>query len=89
MPSFFLSLDSPRLFTLPDKNCGPPIAGDGYEFGFYDGTNFVKRTDAIIVTPNYRVSSLGFLATPEMQAEDPNGSTGNYGLQDQTAALQV
>jgi para-nitrobenzyl esterase len=41
------------------------------------------------VTPNYRVSSLGFLATPEMQAEDPNGSTGNYGLQDQTAALQV
>ena len=57
--------------------------GDSYEFGWYDGKNFVKRSDVIIVAPNYRVGPLGYLATPELQDEDPNRSTGNYGFQDQ------
>ena len=59
------------------------IFGDSYEFGWYDGKNFVKRSDVIIVAPNYRVGPLGYLATPELQDEDPNRSTGNYGFQDQ------
>jgi para-nitrobenzyl esterase len=43
---------------------------------------------AIIVTFGYRVGPLGFLAHPALTAESPHHSSGNYGLQDQVAALQ-
>lgn len=59
------------------------IFGDSNEFGWYDGTNFAKRSDVVFVAANYRVGPLGYLATPELQDEDPNRSTGNYGMQDQ------
>jgi len=37
---------------------------------------------------NYRLSAFGFLAHPSLKREDPDGSTGNYGVQDQRLALQ-
>ena len=37
----------------------------------------------IIVTLNYRLSNLGFLAADELRSRDAAGSTGNYGIQDQ------
>merc|ERR1711998_695019 len=37
---------------------------------------------------NYRLSGHGFMALPELQDEDPDGTVGNYGVQDQRAALQ-
>jgi carboxylesterase type B len=61
--------------------------GDGSELGFYDGTNVAERHGHIIVTFNYRLFALGFLALPEIAAEN-NGTAGNQGLQDQRAALQ-
>ncbi|KAE9071059.1 hypothetical protein PF010_g26028 [Phytophthora fragariae] len=42
----------------------------------------------VVVTLNYRMGALGFLATPELQSESPNNSTGNYGLLDQILALK-
>jgi len=63
-------------------------AGDSSEFGWYDGTALAKKTGAIIVTHNYRLGPLGFMALPSLQAADPNGSTGNAALQDQTMAMQ-
>lgn len=66
--------------------------GDGYEElipgGLYDGTNIVKQHEHIVASMNYRLNGLGFFALPELAAENPDGSTGNYGVQDQTAALQ-
>jgi len=62
--------------------------GDGYELGFYDASNFVQEHNVIVVAPNYRLNSFGFLALKALQAEDPDGSTGNYGLQDQRLAMQ-
>ena len=50
----------------------------------YDGRWLVSR-DIIVVTINYRLGTLGFLADPSL---GPPGDVGNYGLQDQQAALR-
>jgi len=67
---------------------GAYIFGDKYEFGLYDATNLVDAHKYVHVALNYRLSVFGFLALPGLQSEDPNNSTGNYALQDQTAVLQ-
>ena len=41
----------------------------------------------VVVTVNYRLGALGFLAHPAL-ADYPGGPSGNYGLMDQQAALQ-
>ena len=48
----------------------------------------LARKDTLVVNFGYRLGVFGFLATEELQAEDPNGSTGNYGLMDQIKALE-
>ena len=52
----------------------------------YNGTTLAKK-GVIVVTTNYRVGALGFLAHPQLDNESPNNSSGNYGLMDQQAAL--
>mmetsp|Transcript_124535 Transcript_124535/g.278481 ORF Transcript_124535/g.278481 Transcript_124535/m.278481 type:complete len:558 (+) Transcript_124535:57-1730(+) len=42
----------------------------------------------VIVTFNYRINVFGFLGSKALAARSPDGSTGNYGLQDQRLALQ-
>ena len=41
----------------------------------------------VVVTVNYRLGPLGFLALPALTAESPHHASGNYGLLDQIAAL--
>lgn len=53
---------------------------------FYDPTPLVETGKVIVVTLNYRLGALGFLALPALQAE--SGTTGNYGLADQQLALR-
>jgi para-nitrobenzyl esterase len=43
---------------------------------------------AVVVTVNYRLGLLGFLAHPALSNESPHAASGNYGLLDQIAALQ-
>jgi len=43
--------------------------------------------NVIVVTINYRLGNFGFLGSPTL-AKDGDGSTGNYGLQDQRLAMQ-
>lgn len=52
---------------------------------FYDPTPLVAAGGVIVVTLNYRLGALGFLAHPALMAE--SGTTGNYGLADQQMAL--
>uniref|UniRef100_B0T1V8 Carboxylic ester hydrolase n=1 Tax=Caulobacter sp. (strain K31) TaxID=366602 RepID=B0T1V8_CAUSK len=41
----------------------------------------------VVVTINYRLGVLGYMAHPELSKESPQGVSGNYGLLDQIAAL--
>ncbi|KAH6684930.1 Alpha/Beta hydrolase protein, partial [Plectosphaerella plurivora] len=61
----------------------------------YDGTNFVtysinRNEPLIVITINYRLGALGFLASDELAGESRrNGEpVGNYGLHDQRQALE-
>ena len=63
-----------------------------YQFGsgsdpIFDGAG-LARAGATVVTLNYRLGRLGFLALPGLTAESEHRSSGNYGLLDQVAALQ-
>ena len=42
----------------------------------------------VVVTINYRLGALGFLAHPALSAESPDHASGNFGLLDQQAALR-
>ncbi|HWW58276.1 MAG TPA: carboxylesterase family protein [Sphingopyxis sp.] len=53
----------------------------------YDGAKLAAR-GAIIVSVNYRLGVLGYMAHPGLSAESPDGVSGNYGLLDQIAALE-
>ncbi|MFA4876386.1 MAG: carboxylesterase family protein [Methanoregula sp.] len=53
----------------------------------YNGTALAEN-GVVVVTPNYRVGALGFLAHPELDSESPYNVSGNYGLLDQIAAMQ-
>jgi carboxylesterase type B len=60
--------------------------GSGAESG-YDGVSLVTH-GVILVTINYRLGVMGFLAHPEHTAESPHRSSGNYVLLDRLAALE-
>ena len=53
----------------------------------YDGTALAKR-GVVLVTINYRLGPLGYLAHSELSDESPQHSSGNYGVLDQIAALK-
>lgn len=62
------------------------MAGDGSELR-YDGES-MARQGVVAVTVNYRLGIFGFLSHPELTKESPHHASGNYGLLDQSAALQ-
>ena len=68
------------------------IHGGGFTTGsggqaMYDGKALAGH-NVIIVTFNYRLGPLGFLAHPQLSKESTHGTSGNYGLLDQVYALK-
>jgi para-nitrobenzyl esterase len=53
----------------------------------YNGVALSAR-GVVLVTLNYRLGSIGFFSHPELSAQSPHHSSGNYGLLDQIAALR-
>ncbi len=65
-------------------------SGDGRQYtGSTDGSTIAAKSGTIVVTLNYRLGQLGFLAHHALTNEDPSHpSSGNYGIEDQVAALE-
>jgi para-nitrobenzyl esterase len=51
-------------------------------------SNALVENGTVLVTINYRLGPLGYMAHPALSAADPRGVSGNYGLLDQIAALE-
>lgn len=66
---------------------GGSLIGGSSSEGLYDGAALARRGVAV-VSINYRLGVLGYLAHPELSAESPDHVSGNYGLLDQIAALE-
>lgn len=68
------------------------IYGGGFSFGstsdpVHNGEHLARK-GVVLVSIAYRVGQLGFLAHPELSAENPKGVSGNYGLLDMIAGLE-
>lgn len=90
---FFLNIWTPYLpkSTRPKKENLKPVMfwihGGAFQTGTgsdptVDGGNLASRGDVVVVTTNYRLGNLGFLAL------DDGTTNGNYGLADQIIALE-
>jgi para-nitrobenzyl esterase len=65
---------------------GALTTGSGSE-PMYDGTKLAER-GVVVVSINYRLGVLGYLAHPQLSAESNGSISGNYGLLDQIEALR-
>jgi para-nitrobenzyl esterase len=75
-----------RLPVMVLIHGGALLLGSGAQPN-YDGSGLAGK-GAVVVTFNYRLGPLGFLAHPALSAESPWHVSGNYGLQDALAALR-
>jgi para-nitrobenzyl esterase len=92
----FLNVYTPSTATAKSKlpvfiwiHGGALVNGAGSD---YDPSVMVAQNDIIVVTINYRLGSLGFLAASVLTATAPSafenvGDAGNYGLMDQQFAM--
>ncbi|HTX19985.1 MAG TPA: carboxylesterase family protein [Bacteroidota bacterium] len=65
---------------------GGGFAGGSTSEQTYSGENLARK-GVVLVSIAYRVGFLGFLAHPQLSAENPNHVSGNYGLLDMIAGL--
>ncbi|WP_158888224.1 carboxylesterase/lipase family protein [Amycolatopsis anabasis] len=79
--------------TAPRRARNRPVMvwfhGGGFQNGAgaeYRATELATRGDVVVVTVNYRLGIFGFLAHPAFDAGQ--GLSGNFGLEDQQAALR-
>ncbi len=83
-----------NIWSPPDAKDAPVfvwIHGGSLTAGYsherlYDGAKLAAE-GVIVVSVNYRLGVLGYLAHPELSAESPDGISGNYGVLDQIEAL--
>ncbi len=80
----------------PNESAKLPVLvwlhGGAFSFGkgsqaIYDGSN-LANDGLVVVTCNYRLGALGFLAHPQLSAEYGDSSSGNYGVWDVIEVLK-
>jgi para-nitrobenzyl esterase len=67
------------------------LHGGGWTQGtgvIYGGQTAAALTHSIVISINYRLGALGWLALPQLDAEQPATQSGNYGMLDQIQALR-
>jgi para-nitrobenzyl esterase len=67
------------------------IHGDGFyqsSGGIYGAELLATKGDVVVVTFNYRLGAFGFLAHPALDGPPARRLSGNFGLEDQQAALR-
>ncbi|HEY1120353.1 MAG TPA: carboxylesterase family protein [Haloferula sp.] len=79
------SVEAAKLPVMIWIHGGAFTSGSG-SMPLYDGTCLASK-GVVVVTINYRLGPLGFMAHPELTKEG-GGSSGNYGIRDQIAALE-
>eukprot|EP00038_Savillea_parva_P027811 m.61593 g.61593 ORF g.61593 m.61593 type:complete len:579 (+) comp8036_c1_seq1:123-1859(+) len=95
----YLNVYAPPIRTRTPSELRPVIFwiyGGGFQGGGGNETRLNGTWDVelfpdevVIVTHNYRLNVFGFLGADELRERDPTGgSTGNYGIQDQRAAMK-
>jgi para-nitrobenzyl esterase len=85
----YLNISTPTLRRAADRPVLVWIHGGGLTQDAarnYDGSKLAAK-GTVVVTINYRLGALGFLAHPAL-ASQPGGPNGNYGWMDQQAALR-
>jgi para-nitrobenzyl esterase len=75
--------DAPVFFWI----YGGALWGGASRDALYDGARLAEH-GVVVVSINYRLGVLGWLAHPQLSAESAQGISGNYGLLDQIAALR-
>jgi para-nitrobenzyl esterase len=90
----YLNIYTPPAAALRPDQRWPTmvfIPGGAFVLGAgdnYDPSRLATFQGVIVITVNYRLGALGFLAHPALRAENPGGGSGNFGLMDQQAALR-
>ena len=85
----YLNVWTPAKYTNDKIPVLVWIYGGGFNGGatsYYNGEHLAKK-GVVLVSIAYRVGILGFMAHPELSAENPNHVSGNYGLLDMIAGL--
>lgn len=92
-----LNVWAPSTAATADRPVMVFIHGGGHQQGsasqefngavLLDGARLAERSGAVVVTVQYRLGPLGFLAHPALSAEGPEKS-GNYGMLDQLESLR-
>lgn len=86
----FLNIQTPYIPKAGSKKELRPVLfwihGGGFTGGtgkdpLFDGGNLASKEDLVVVTINYRLSTLGFLAIPDTDIK------GNFGIADQVLAI--
>jgi para-nitrobenzyl esterase len=89
----YLNIDTPvhgsDLPVMVWLHGGGFTVGEGLQAdGGTAGDLIARQTGMVVVSMNYRLGQLGFLAHSELTAESSDDASGNYGLMDQTTALR-
>jgi len=87
----YLNVWTPRLRSVASLPVMVWIHGGGNVEGSQEWPPLgpaITARGVVVVTINYRLGVLGYLAHSELSAESPDHISGNYGLLDQMAALR-
>ncbi|MGW1772126.1 carboxylesterase/lipase family protein [Streptomyces sp. NPDC002104] len=85
----FLDVTTPRASSGRPRPVMVYLHGGDHTDGagsMYGAERLASLGDVVVVTVNYRLGALGYLAHPDL--EGPRGESGNYGFLDQQAALR-